>query len=88
MKHNIDSNPWHAWNHFLEAPYLGPSDRAAAETLWRRYRSLQKRAGRLELVIKNTEARERRKDERIVVLEQRLRDLGEAVDVLEGSNDV
>jgi len=45
----IDDNPYHAYNHFLEAPYLGPSDREAAETLWKRYRKADKRAKRLEM---------------------------------------
>jgi len=66
----INNNPYHAYNHFLEAPYLGPSDREAAETLWRRYRKADKRAKRLE-------ERERVLAERVKELEAAMAVMGE-----------
>jgi len=67
---DIENNPWHAYNHFLEAPYLGPSDREAAETLWKRYRKADKRAKRLEM-------RERVLAERVKELEAAMAAIGE-----------
>jgi len=60
------NNPYHAYNHFLEASYLGPSDREAAETLWKRYRKADKRAKRLS-------ERERVLAERVKELEAAVR---------------
>ena len=43
--------PYHAYRHFEEAPWLGPSDREAAELLWKAYRKADKRAKRMEHIL-------------------------------------
>ena len=40
--------PYHAYRHFEEAAWLGPTDREAAETLWKAYRRADKRAKGME----------------------------------------
>lgn len=75
MTIDITTNPWHAVNHFREAAHLGPSDREAAETLWRRLRKAQKRAKRLEMVVDKANERERVLEERISELEKTLQAL-------------
>mgnify|MGYP006302960257 CR=1 FL=1 len=65
----IEDNPWHAVNHFREASHLGPSDREAAETLWKRYSKADKRAKRLE-------RRERVLTERVKELESAMAAIG------------
>ena len=39
-----DTNPYYAYRHFQEAPWLGPTDREAAETLWKAYRHVHEKA--------------------------------------------
>ena len=46
-----DMNPYYAYRHFQEAPWLGPADREAAETLWKAYRRADKRARGMEFTL-------------------------------------
>ena len=43
--------PYHAYRHFEEAPWLGPTDREAAETLGKAYRRADKRAKGMEFTL-------------------------------------
>ena len=43
-----EMNPYYAYRHFEEASWLGPTDREAAETLWKAYRRADKRAKGME----------------------------------------